>query len=164
MADYMKNNDVSLEWDAIIDDDEQEFILLPAGDYDFRVTAAERGFFDKHDESNDGKRVLVTMQVETGKGIAICKTLFGLSEKNTWRISAFFRSIGMKKRGEPFRMDWEGSVGKTGRAYFKPRTFNDKFGEERQANNIARFYDKEPEQPKVVNNVTPTDDEDLPFD
>lgn len=164
MADYEKRNDVSLDWDDIIDDDGQEFITLPEGDYDFTVVSAERAVFNGSAKMKPGKKSIVTLQVVTEDGIANVRLDFVLNEMTMWRISAFFRSIGLKKRGEPFKMDWPASVNKTGRAHFKPRPFTDKNGNEREANDVAYFYDPAPDEPKKQNLASPLDDGDLPFD
>ena len=38
-------------------------------------------------------------------------------------------------------MDWNKVVGSCGRAHFKPRTYTDRDGNGRQANDVDRFYD-----------------------
>lgn len=44
MADYINNN-AGMDWDDAIENDGQEFIILPEGDYNFTVTDFERGRF-----------------------------------------------------------------------------------------------------------------------
>ena len=44
MADYINNN-AGMDWDDAIENDGQEFIILPEGDYNFMVTGFERGRF-----------------------------------------------------------------------------------------------------------------------
>jgi hypothetical protein len=38
-------------------------------------------------------------------------------------------------------MDWNKVVGSQGRAHFKPRTYTNQNGEEKQANDVERFID-----------------------
>ena len=78
-----------------------------------------------------------------------------------WKLAAFFRSIGLKKHGERLVMDWSKVPGSEGRAHFKPRKYKTDNGEEREANNLAKYLDydesKMPQLPEV-------DSSDLPFD
>ena len=41
----MYNNNAVLDWNDVIEDDGQEFVLLEEGDYNFTVTNFERGHF-----------------------------------------------------------------------------------------------------------------------
>ena len=153
MADYVKNNDVALDWNDVIEDDGQEFILLPEGDYDFEVASFERGNFKGSSKMSPCNKVTLTLQVVTDKGIANVRTDLIMNRVMEWRLSAFFRCIGQKKHGEKLRMNWNEVAGAKGRAHFKPRTYNDDNGNERQVNDVVRFYDPEPQE----------SDDDLPF-
>ena len=83
----------------------------------------------------------LTLSVETEEGIASVRTDLILNRLVVWRISAFFRCIGRKKHGERLVMDWNNLIGAKGRAHFKPRKYTDKEGNEKQANDVDRFYD-----------------------
>ena len=56
-------------------------------------------------------------------------------------------------------------VGSRGRAHFKPRTYTDRDGNERQANDVDRFYDWDEKYFPVEESkfVEITGDDDLPF-
>lgn len=70
----------------------------------------------------------------------------------------------MKKHGERLVMDWNKVVGSRGRAHFKPRTYT-KDGEERQANDVDRFYDWDEKYfPAGSEWMEIDDDSDLPFE
>ena len=43
MSDYINN--AAMDWDDALENDGQEFIILPEGDYNFIVTDFERGRF-----------------------------------------------------------------------------------------------------------------------
>ena len=58
-----------------------------------------------------------------------------------WHLN--HRISGAVKAGEKAVMDWNKVVGSRGRAHFKPRTYTDRDGYERQANDVDRFYDWE---------------------
>ena len=154
MADYVKNNDVALDWDDVIEDDGQEFIILPEGDYDFKVESFERGEFKGSAKMSPCSKAILNLQVETEKGVANIRTDLIMNRVMEWRLSAFFRCIGLKKHGEKLRMRWNEVAGATGRAHFKPRTYMDN-GNERQVNDVVRFYDPQPDPQEA--------DDDLPF-
>lgn len=140
MADYANNN-VGMDWNDTIENDGQEFIILPDGDYNFVVSAFERGRFPGSAKMQACNKATLTLQVETAEGIASVRTDLILNRLVEWRISAFFRCIGRKKHGERLVMDWNNIIGAKGRARIKPRKYNDKDGNERQANEVDRFYD-----------------------
>ena len=140
MADYLNNN-AGMDWDDAIENDGQEFIILPEGDYNFTVTDFERGRFPGSAKMSPCNTATLTLQVKTEDGIASIRTDLILNRVVEFRISAFFRCIGQKKHGERLVMDWNKVVGSRGRAHFKPRTYTDRDGNERQANDVDRFYD-----------------------
>ena len=67
-----------------------------------------------------------------------------LCRRHEWKLAGFFRSIGQKKHGERLVMNWNKVVGAQGRARFKPRNYINRDGEERQTNDLDRFYDYDP--------------------
>ena len=58
-------------------------------------------------------------------------------------LSAFFTGIGMKKKGERVTMNWNAVPGSTGRAKVGIHNYKTKAGENRQSNEIKKFYPKE---------------------
>ena len=130
-----------LDWDDAIESDGQEFITLEEGDYNFTVTGFERGRFPGGVKIPACNKAALTLQVKTPDGIAVIHTDLLLYRTLEWRISAFFRCIGQKKHGERLVMDWNRVTGSKGRAHFKPRTYTDRDGNERTANDVDRFYD-----------------------
>lgn len=141
MADYTNTNqNVGMDWNDEIQNDGQEFIILPEGDYNFTVTGFERGRFPGSAKMSACNKAALTLQVKTDDGIAVIHTDLILNRILEWKISSFFRCIGQKKHGERLVMDWNKVVGSRGRAHFKPRTYNVN-GEDRQANDVDRFYD-----------------------
>lgn len=140
MADNMANN-VAMDWNDTIENDGQEYIILPEGDYNFVVSAFERGRFPGSAKMQACNKASLTLQVETEDGIASCRTDLILNRMLEWKISAFFRCIGRKKHGERLVMDWTNLIGAKGRAHFKPRPYQDKDGKEKQANDVDRFLD-----------------------
>ena len=81
-----------------------------------------------------------------------------LSKALTWKLSAFFRSIGQKKRGEKITMDWNKVLGAKGRAHSKQKVYTNQAGEEKTINDLDYFIDYDE---KYFSEVV--DDKDLPF-
>lgn len=164
MSDYMDNNG-ALDWDGVLEGDGQEFITLPEGDYIFTVTNFERGRFPGSAKIGPCNKATLNLQVKTDAGVANVKADLILHQKMEWQLSAFFRCIGQKKRGERLVMNWNAVPGACGRAHFKPRTYTDREGNERQVNDVDKYYDWDEGYmtPEVV--MKPLDDEhdELPF-
>ncbi len=144
MYEYNSNNSMVMDWNDTLENDGQEFILLEEGDYNFTVTGFERGRFPGSAKIPACNKAALTLSVDTPDGTATVKFDLILYRSLEWRISSFFRCIGQKKHGERLVMDWNKVPGSKGRARFKPRSYTDKNGEERQANDVDRFYDYDP--------------------
>lgn len=165
MADtYQNNQNMFLEWDDAIESDGQEFVILEEGDYNFTVTGFERGRFPGGQKIPACNKAALTLQVSTPQGIAVIHTDLLLYKSMEWKLSAFFRCIGQKKHGERLVMDWNRVIGSRGRAHFKPRNYTDRDGNERQANDLDRFYDWDEKNSPAGSDWTElADDDDLPF-
>lgn len=161
-----------MDWNDAIVEDGQEFITLEEGDYNFTVTAFERGHFPGSTKIPPCNKATVTVVVDTPEGKASVKFDLILFRTLEWRISAFFRCIGQKKHGERLVMDWNKVIGSQGRAHFKPRTYTNSYGEEKTANDVDRFIDYDPKffteqnsapAPKTDGFTELGPDDDLPF-
>ena len=138
------NNDTNMimDWGDTIESDGQEFVILEEGDYNFTVTNFERGRFPGSAKIPACNKAALTLQVKTADGkLATIKLDLILYRSLEWRISSFFRCIGQKKQDERLAMDWNNAVGARGHARFKPRTYTNRDGEERQVNDVDKFYD-----------------------
>lgn len=163
MSNYLNNN-AGMDWDDVLENDGQEYVVLPEGDYIFTVTDFERGRFPGSAKMQPCNKATLTLQVETDDGVANVRTDLILNRLVEFRISAFFRCIGQKKQGQRLVMDWNHVVGSRGRAHFKPRNYTDRDGNERQANNVDYFYDYDEEYFAPEKNLFDLqDDDDLPF-
>ena len=140
---YQNDQNMFLDWNDTIESDGQEFITLEEGDYIFEVTGFERGRFPGGQKIPACNKAALTLQVKTDAGTAVIRTDLLLYKTMEWKLSSFFRCIGQKKHGERVAMDWTRVIGSRGRAHFKPRTYTDRDGNERQANDVDRFYDWE---------------------
>ncbi len=135
------NKDMLMDWNDAIEEDGQEYVLLPEGDYNFTVTNFERGRFPGGQKVPACNKATITVQVDTKEGIATVKFDLLLYRSLEWRISSFFRCIGQKKHGEKLTMDWNKVIGSKGRAHFKQRSYTNNQGEEKFTNDIDRFID-----------------------
>ena len=142
----MSNYDANLmDWDSAIESDGQQFIILPEGDYTFTVTGFERGRYPGSAKLPPCNKASLTLTIELPDGqTAARREDLILYRTLEWKLASFFRAIGQKKHGERLVMDWNKVVGAQGRARFKPRTYINRDGEERQTNDLDRFYDYDP--------------------
>lgn len=127
-------------WEDEISDEGSEFVLLPEGDYDFTVSKIERGRHPGSEKLPPCNKAIVTLTVfGESDSIDITENLM-LCNKMEWKLSQFFLSLGMKKHGEPLRMNWTGAVGKKGKCHVYVDNYKNKNGEERQSNKIKKYY------------------------
>ena len=159
------NTDMIMDWSDAIESDGQEFVILEEGDYNFTVTNFERGRFPGSAKIPACNKAALTLQVKTADGkLATIKFDLILYRSLEWRISSFFRCIGQKKHDERLVMDWNKVVGAKGRARFKPRSYTNRDGEERQVNDVDKFYDWDEKFFPADDGWTELgDDDDLPF-
>jgi len=157
MSEVNNFQNMILDWSDTIENDGQEFVLLPEGDYNFVVTGFERGRFPGGAKVPACNKASISVQVSAPEGVSTVKFDLLLYRSLEWRISAFFRSIGQKKHGEKLTMDWNKVIGSKGRAHFKQRTYVNQYGEEKTVNDLDRFIDYDP---KYFIEIS---EDDLPF-
>ena len=160
------NNDANMimDWDDVIESDGQDFVILDDGDYNFTVTAFERGRFPGSAKIPACNKATLTLQVKTADNkLAAIKLDLILYRSLEWRVSSFFRCIGKKEHGERLVMDWNKVVGSKGRARFKQRSYTGNDGAERFTNDVDRFYDYDPEFFKNDSWTELPDTEELPW-
>ncbi|WP_027085430.1 hypothetical protein [Cohnella panacarvi] len=133
-----------LGWDDEIQKDGGEFIVLPAGDYNFTVSKFERSRFagsEKMPACNQAKLELTVHSPEHGD-VVVFHNLF-LHTKTEGLLSNFFAGIGQKKKGEPLRMNWQAVVGARGRLKLEINKFKGNDGSDKTNNNVKTFYAKD---------------------
>ena len=157
------NKDVNiLDWDSVIEDDGNvSFVLLPEGDYDFVVSGFERGEHDQSAKIPACPKAILTLSIDAPNGVAEIKENLILYKTMEWKISAFFRSIGMKKHGERLVMDWNKVLGAAGRAHIVQREYVGNDGTKKKANNVGYFIDYIPASKRA--DLLDQQDEDIPF-
>lgn len=150
MADTTKMTEMrELGWDDEISREGGEFLLLPEGDYNFVVESYERARHPGSDKLPACNKAILHLRVTAPEGeIHLEHNLF-LHQRTEGFLSEFFTSIGLKKPGEPLRMNWNQVLGCTGRLKLGVHTWRTKDGEERKSNQVKKFY------PKAASNFTP---------
>lgn len=150
MTEYNNNFEREFGWDDVIQQD-QEFVLLPEGLYEFTVTGFERA---RHTPSGNGKlpacnKAIVSVEVVAPQGKVTMKHNLFLHSSTEGMLSAFFGAIGQKRKGEPLKMDWNKIIGTRGVCKVGIRTYNGN-----QYNEIKAMYYPEDVNPDHVLNRT----------
>ena len=120
---------------------DNEFQILPDGDYNFTVTGFERGRHQGSAKLPPCNKAIITLNVADGKGNqgTIKHNLF-LHTKTEGMLCAFFTAIGQRKHGEKMRMNWSAVVGATGRCKIGIHEYTStKTGEVLKSNKIKKI-------------------------
>lgn len=136
-------NERPLDWEDEVEKDGNEFVLLPAGDYDFEVTDFERARHAGSAKIPPCNKAIFKIKVTDGKQTTTVTYNLLLYSTLEWKISEFLVAIGQKKKGEKVAPKWNNMIGCTGRCKIKIRNWTNEDGEVRQINEIDRFYEKE---------------------
>lgn len=116
----------SLDWDAEIEKEAPEYVTLPEGEYEFEVISFERARYNGGDKLPACNQAKLKLQVTVPEGIATIQHNLFLHSRTEGLVSAFFLSIGQKKHGEKFKMNWAQVPGSRGRAKIGTREYNGK--------------------------------------
>lgn len=140
----MTENFVAYEWDDTIENDGDQRVVLPAGDYDFKIVGFTRGRFEGSAKMGSCNMATVEVEVSGTECTAAIKHNLFLNSKCEWALCNFFLGIGDRKHGEPLKPNWSAThlIGKTGRLKLGVNTWkNSKTGEDSQGNEIKTFYE-----------------------
>jgi hypothetical protein len=139
-------NGYELSWDGPIEKD-SEFTLLPEGEYDFEVTAFERGRHNGSEKLPPCNKAVLTIRLSSPEGqtSTLQHNLF-LHSSTEGMLCAFFVAIGQRKHGEKMNMNWNKVIGGRGRCKVGIRKWQGKDGQDMQSNQITRFLEP-PEAP-----------------
>ncbi len=128
---------MALDWDGEIEK-ENEFILLPSGEYDFTVVDFARQRFEGSEKMSACPVAKLTLEIASDKGTVTVFDRLMLNSKMEWKLSSFFGAIGQKRHGEKLKMNWNDVIGSTGRAKIKTREYNG-----RKYNEVQSYIYKE---------------------
>lgn len=126
-------------WEDEIQKD-SEFILLPEGDYPFKVESFTRERFTGSEKMPACNRAVLQIRIDgpNDQSIIVEHRLL-LHSRCEWSLSEFFAGIGQKKKGEKLRMNWSMVPGSTGRCKLGKKIYNGN-----EYNEIKKFYPKDP--------------------
>ncbi len=127
-----------MDWNGMLTEDAEEYVLLPAGDYDFTVDSFDRGRHGGSEKLPPCSKAVLKIRICTPQGTAVLTHNLFLHRSVERLLSAFFESIGQKKKGVPLQMNWQMVPGSTGRLKLGTREYNGN-----TYNEIKRFYPKE---------------------
>lgn len=126
-------------WDDEIQKD-NEFVIIPEGDYPFMVESFTRERFNGSDKMPACPKAVLKLKITTkdGQSVIIQHSLL-LHSRCEWSLSEFFAGIGHKKKGEKLRMNWSIVPGSTGTCKVGKKIYNGN-----EYNEIKKFYPKDP--------------------
>lgn len=131
--------DQEIGWEGTIAEDGGEYVLLAPGSYPFTVQNVDRKRYTPKDGSKlpacNQAVVHLLVRDEAGREAEVRTNLF-LTKSQEWTLSAFFRAIGQKKRGEPLRMNWNAVPGASGWVEIDNREYKGQ-----KYNEVKRFID-----------------------
>lgn len=155
MAEYQNPmQERELGWDDTIEHD-SEFVLLPAGEYDFTVKSVERGRYTPGPNAKLPPCNMATLVLNCTDGAqsADVRERLYLHSRCEGRLCAFFAAIGHRRHGEPLKMNWAAVPGATGRLKLGVREWTNRdSGEKMQGNEVKSYCEYEP---KPVTGYTP---------
>lgn len=128
----MADMEREFNWDDTIEKDSTDFVLLQEGDYDFEVESYERARHGGSEKLPPCNKAVLKLRIESEAGTAYLTHNLFLHSKTEGILSSFFSSIGLKKKGEPLRMNWNLVPGSKGRCKVKVRNWKGNDGEERR--------------------------------
>ena len=140
MSDYVDNG-YELGWDAEIENEGSEFVVVEPGDYDFTVINFERGRFQGSTKMPPCNQAKLTIRLDVPEGTCEIKHNLFLHSKTEWKLCEFFTAIGQRQSGQRVAMNWNAVVGSRGRCKVSKRSFvSNKDGKTLWANDIDKFY------------------------
>ena len=84
-------------WDDEIQNDGPEYVVLPDGDYNFKVTGFERGRYEGGEKIPACNMAIITLEIENNKGICFIQNRLFLHSRCEGLLCAFFTCIGQRK-------------------------------------------------------------------
>lgn len=150
MTQQYNNFERELGWEDTIQKD-SESVLLPEGLYFFTVKSYDRGRHTPNPQ-NPGKlpacpKATIHLQIVANEGEKELRHNLFLHSSTEGMLSAFFGSIGQKRKGEPLRMDWNSIIGKAGVCKVGIREYNgNKYNEAK-----SMIYAEDVDYAKVLN-------------
>ena len=99
------DNFIEYGWEDEIVNEGGDFVLLPEGDYDFTVAKYERARHEGSAKVPPCNMAKVTFTIWGAEDSVEITENFFLCNKFEWKLSALFLALGLKKHGEPLKMN-----------------------------------------------------------
>lgn len=131
-----------LDWEDTIEND-SDFTILPAGDYDFEVIEFERARHAGSEKLPPCNKAVVTLKIKSPEGETTIRHNLFLHSKTEGMLCAFFTAIGQRQHGEKLQMNWSKVVGSTGRAKIEIKKLPKDDGTVSEFNQVKKFYEHE---------------------
>ena len=137
-------NNEFLQWGEGFTAQENEFVLLDEGVYNFTVAKIPNGC----------PYAELTIQVESQKGTANIRERLYLMKSMLWKLTQFFAGIGQPVvTGQPFVPNWSTVIGSKGKAEITQHHYTNQNGDDRTNNQISRYLKPQDPTPAVNANV-----------
>ncbi len=131
------------DFDDEIENDSTDRNILPAGEYKFTVAKFARERYQGSQKLPPCNMAVLDLELDggaAGKGFVFGHNLY-LTSKTEGFLCAFFRSIGLRKKGEKLKMDWPKVTGLSGTAKVIVEHYNGN-----DYNKIDRFLPQDEKQ------------------
>lgn len=143
----MKEMERELGWDDEIEKD-SSFVTIPEGDYDFVIDHFERARHEGSEKIPPCNKAIVFFNVKGPEDQEITiQEGYILHTKMEWKLSELFCGVGLKKKGEKLKMNWNALPGLKGRAHISLDP--DKNDPDKKYNHIKKIYPFEEKQFKA---------------
>ena len=145
-------NNEFLQWGEGFTAQENEFVLLDEGVYNFTVSKMEKKVYDGNSAKipNGCPYAELTIQVESQKGTANIKERLYLMKSMLWKLTQFFAGIGQPVvTGQPFTPNWSTVIGSKGKAEITQHYYTNQNGDDRTNNQISRYLKPQDPTPAV---------------
>lgn len=131
-----KDEGRALEWDDAIENDGEDFSLLPEGsEVVFVVTKLEKG----QSQKLNCPMAIVTLKCAGDAGRTIVTENLILHSSCEWKLCQFFTAIGQRKHGEKLVPRWNEVPGATGNARLTIEKWTNRHGVVKESNKVKNF-------------------------
>lgn len=150
------DNNEFLNWGESFTAQEDEFVLLDEGVYNFTVTKMEKKIYDGNSSKikNGCPYAELNLQIESPKGTANVRERLYLMKSMQWKLTQFFMGIGQQVVvGQPFNPNWETVIGSKGKAEITQHSYTNQNGDNRTNNQVAHYLKPTDPTPAVNANM-----------
>ena len=112
-----EGREFSWDGDTITADD--NYILLPPGDYNFTIAKFDRTRSKGSEKMPPCNMAVVYFDIHFDQGDVQVRENYLLHSNFEWKLSQLFSSVGLKKKGEPCPLNFNALPGRSGRLKLK---------------------------------------------